>query len=32
MAQTDMIARIGADQRCQAARSAVGANKPGSSN
>ena len=32
MAQTKMIARIAADQRCQAARAAVAANKPGPSN
>ena len=32
MAQTKMIARTVADQRCEAARAAVAANKPGPSN
>ena len=32
MVQTKMIARIVAGQRCQAARAAVAANKPGPSN
>ena len=32
MAQTKMMERIVADQRCQAARAAAAANKPGPSN